>query len=278
MDSIINLGIPHIGELIFENVNTPTLIKCLLVSETWKILARKVFIKRIKRLNRKTFEALFWQARKNGRKDVVQLLINTDQNLNLRDAFMQLCFEGSNDIVQLLLDHLGPNIDLNAKNNGWTALMRACIHGRNDEVKLLLDHFKRIELNATNYYGFTAFMLACSNGHNDIVKLLLDHSTQKINLNARNKDGATAFMFACSGGHKNVVQLILDHSKRFELNTRRNDGTTAFMLACSTGSRDVVKLLLEYSKLVDIIISDNHLRISKDIKNLIELHSMRVQK
>ena len=88
MDKVINLGIPHVAELIFESINTPKLIKFLLVSETWRILAENVLIKRIKKLNHKTFEALLWHACDNGRKDVVQLLIDFYPNLNARDCKM----------------------------------------------------------------------------------------------------------------------------------------------------------------------------------------------
>ena len=48
MDKIINLGIPHVAELVFESIDTPGLIKCLEVSETWKVLAENVLIKRWK--------------------------------------------------------------------------------------------------------------------------------------------------------------------------------------------------------------------------------------
>mgnify|MGYP001160228362 CR=1 FL=1 len=75
MDKVINLEIPHVGELIFESYNTPGLFQCALVSETWKILAENVLIKRVKNLNRKTFDdALLCKACDTGRKDVVQLL------------------------------------------------------------------------------------------------------------------------------------------------------------------------------------------------------------
>ena len=46
MEKIINLGIPHVGELIFENFNTAELIDCLVVSQTWKVLAENVLFKR----------------------------------------------------------------------------------------------------------------------------------------------------------------------------------------------------------------------------------------
>ena len=48
MDKIINLGIPHVAELVFASIDTPGLIKCLEVSETWRELVGNVLIKRWK--------------------------------------------------------------------------------------------------------------------------------------------------------------------------------------------------------------------------------------
>ena len=279
MDSIINLGIPHIGELIFENVNTPTLIKCLLVSETWKILARKVFIKRIKRLNRKTFEALFWQARKNGRKYVIQLLIETHPNIHPRDAngltaFMHLCVEGKKEIVQLLFGHLDPNIDLNAKHNGRTAFMIACCNGNKYVVQLLLDHSTpKVDLNAKDNGGLTAFMWACTFVCKDVVQLLLNNSG-RIDLNARSNTGRTALMIACRNGSKDIVQLFLNHSERIELNARDNDGGTAFMLACYNGQIEVVKLCLDYSEVLYVNVPKTN-QLTQPIKDLFLLKKVR---
>ena len=48
MDKVINLGIPHVGEKIFESIETDDLIKYLMVSETWRELAENVMLKRWK--------------------------------------------------------------------------------------------------------------------------------------------------------------------------------------------------------------------------------------
>ena len=217
MDKVINLGIPHVGELIFESINTPELLQCTLVSETWKVLAENVLIKRWKG---KMFEAC-----KNGETKVVQLLLercsSEESGLNIKDQ------------------------------RGQTPLMAACFFGHKDVVKLLLDHSKRIELNSKNKFGKTAFTLACKNGHKSVVKLLLDHTERNIDLNARCISGMTALMYACSHGHKDVVQLLLDHPERIELNARDDGGTTAFTWACKNGHKDVVKLLLKHSDIVD---------------------------
>ena len=71
MDKVINLGIPHVAEQIFESFDTPGLIKCMEVSETWRELAGNVLIKRPKgKIYMKIFEAC--ESRKT---KVAQLLL-----------------------------------------------------------------------------------------------------------------------------------------------------------------------------------------------------------
>ena len=48
LDNIINIRMPHLGEQIFQSLNTDDLLCFLKVSETWKILAENVLLKRWK--------------------------------------------------------------------------------------------------------------------------------------------------------------------------------------------------------------------------------------
>ena len=148
MDKVINLGIPHVGELVFESIDTPGLINCLEVSQTWKILAENVLIKR--------WKGKMLKACKSGETKVVQLLLecynSEESGLNNRDRY------------------------------GWTPFMWACKNGHKDVVKLLLDYSERIDLNARNVFGTTAFMQAWYNGHKDVVKLILKYS-EVVNIN-----------------------------------------------------------------------------------------------
>ena len=57
MEKIIKLGIPHVAELVFDSFDTSDLINYMEVSETWKVLAENVLIKRCKRWKGKIFEA-----------------------------------------------------------------------------------------------------------------------------------------------------------------------------------------------------------------------------
>ena len=48
LDTIINFGIPHVGEQIFSGLGEDDLIQCLKVSQTWKVLATNVLLQRWK--------------------------------------------------------------------------------------------------------------------------------------------------------------------------------------------------------------------------------------
>merc|ERR1712095_44367 len=101
MDKIINHGIPHVAEQIFDNIETQGLIECLKVSESWKVLAENVLIKR-------------WKGK-----------------------MYEACRNGETKVVQLLLEHCNPEeSELNIKYiYGLTAFMAACRYGHKDVVK-----------------------------------------------------------------------------------------------------------------------------------------------
>ena len=152
IENIINLGIPHVAEQIFESMKTQELFKCL-VSETWNILAGNVLIKRLKagNVSIKRLKGRMFEACKYGETQVVRFLLercNTEESgLNARD------------------------------NDGWTPFMTACFCGHTIVVQTLLDHSDgHIELNAEDYdFGRTAFMWACYFGQKGVVQLLLNH-------------------------------------------------------------------------------------------------------
>ena len=125
MNKVFSLGIPHLSELIFDSIDTPGLFKCLEVSQTWKVLALNVLLKR--------WKGKMFKACKNGETKVVQLLLeycnSEESGLNIKDnnrftALMVACKNGHIEIIKLFLDSSERNIDLNARNNiGCTALI-----------------------------------------------------------------------------------------------------------------------------------------------------------
>ena len=155
MEKVINLGIPHVGENIFENIDTPGLMECALVSKTWETLAYNVLLKR-------------WKGK-----------------------LIQACESGYVVVVRLLLENL-ESTELNARDsNGKTAFMTACINGHKKVVNLILDHalYRNIHLNARCRSGLTAFMEACKSGRTEVVKLSMEHSNRNMDLNAQDEKG-----------------------------------------------------------------------------------------
>ena len=185
LDNVINLGMPHIGEQIFESLRTDDLFGFLKVSETWKILAENILLKRCKG---KMFEA---------------------------------CQNGHSEVVKLLLEHYSSEENaLNAKHKlcGQTAFMLACRNGHTEVVQILLNHSKSkdiIDLNTKDRYHKTAFTLACQNGHKEVVQILLNQPVGSIDLNAKDTFGNTGFTNACLKGHTDVVKLLLEHAEKY---------------------------------------------------------------
>ena len=241
MDRIINLDIPHIGELIFESINTKGLVKCLSVSKTWKVLVETVLLNRHKG---QLFEACVREPSQvvkilleRSEKDISELnQLNLCSNVRFANKdyftpFMLACRNGRKDVVKLLLEYSdSKSIDINAKTKaGYTAFMEACLQGRCGVVKILLEHCgnQTLKFNAKNGRGETAFMIACKRGRNDVVKLLLSYCNRKrIELNSANSNGLTAFMYACGYERKTIVKLLLKHQglQRVDFNaTRANE-------------------------------------------------------
>ena len=167
MDKVINFGLPHIGEQVFQSLESDTLIQCLKVSEAWKVYAETVLLQR-------------WKGK-------------------LGEA----CKDGKTEIVQILLNNLHEdNTELeNPDGSGNTPFMLACTNGHKDVIKLLIEHCSstNIDLLIRNRYKMTVFSWACCLGLTDVVRLLLDHSRsrQMIDINASDNDGDTALHEAC---------------------------------------------------------------------------------
>ena len=78
--------------------------------------------------------------------------------------------------------HSEGNIDFNARDDcGWTGFMFACQGGHKDVVQVILEQSGgNVDFNARGTrYGKNAFAVACFFGHKDVVKLLLECAKTK---------------------------------------------------------------------------------------------------
>ena len=208
MENIINLGIPHIGEQIFKNIETDYLLQCRKVSETWKVLAENVLLKR--------WKGKMIKACETGKEEIVKLLLenyNTEEigldvdHKNL--AFMLACNRGHTDVVKVLLEYAEGNFNFNEDFFGYDCLFWAGTMEHKDVIKLLLTHSDDLRQ--------TIFMQSCITNRmyrEKVVKLLLevlDESELHIDLNAKDDQGKTALINACLNDFDDLVQWMLEH-------------------------------------------------------------------
>ena len=208
MDKIINHGIPHIAEKIFQYVGIDSLIdyQLPLVSTSWKILAGKVLFER-------PHYSMNYACEK-GKSDIIRLLLeNSEDEYTQNDLKFYLgtgCLFGHEEVVNLLLEQLKSDVidDWIGANKLFTI---ACEYGHKDVVKILLEHPKcqNIDLKLQRL-SRTGFMLACSNGNKDVVRLFFEHSDdKKIDLSTRDKYGQIFIM-------SDLEEIFTKFGKTFE--------------------------------------------------------------
>ena len=153
----------------------------------------------------------------------------------------QAVSRGKVDIVKLLLDHPGIDINFMAGDGLITALMLA---RQPDMLKLLLEQ-EGIEVNRQDDLGFTALCKAACFGQPEIVKLLLER--EDININLPNHLGETPLFWEVRRNCLELVDLLL---KKDDINPNPKviySGRTPLAQACHFGgSTAIVRSLLSH--------------------------------
>ena len=178
-DTLFTRNVPHILQKIFLSLDLDSFMSCLKVSKTWnQVLTSDTIKRRAKNL----FESCLFDAIKDGRRDVVLLLL------------------------QMGTDPDKVGID------GRTALHHAALSGFKDVVELLLDEGADLH-NRDSVTDTTPICLAAYWGYTDVVKLFLDRGVDPYRTK-KDKFGMTLFQYASIGGHKEVMELLKPHSEK----------------------------------------------------------------
>ena len=119
------------------------------------------------------------------------------------------------------------------RHKGITLLLNACWNGSEEVVRLLLAHAATNVNQATTDDGVTPLNMACSNGHEEVVRLLLDHAATDVN-QATTDRGVTPLNTACLKGHEGVVRLLLAHAATDVNLARTDNGVTTMDVSCYT--------------------------------------------
>ena len=268
-----------------------------------------------------TFEESLITACQESNISAVEFLLDIGANINYRDAngvtaLRIACFHGNTDLIDLLLqcnadqnevDDQGrnlvtfllaynkvdtalylldagatSNINVQAKDSGYTALMVACASedGSIEVMKSMLKNKanpdlisnagrtaltiatlqnkpKAVELllqenadpNIRGGNDCTALMLAAVRGYEEIVDTLMKN--KRVDPNIQRKDGMTALIFASHEGHAEIVNKLLQ--KKANPNLQNVDGETALMAACEKGHLQIINSMLTSQADPDIV-------------------------
>ncbi|KAF8460752.1 hypothetical protein BDZ91DRAFT_851400 [Kalaharituber pfeilii] len=115
---------------------------------------------------------------------------------------------GTPDMVQILIQHPGLDVNLKDPEKEQTALALGATKGSPEVVKVLLSRGD-LDVNCRDFFGRTPLILATQNRHESIVALLLRH--REVNVNC--VDGGhflSALAWASKEGYQGIVGLLLE--------------------------------------------------------------------
>lgn len=140
---------------------------------------------------------------------------------------IQAARNGEKEMVEILLSF---NVDLNNKDNaGRTALHWAADNGQVAVIKLLLA--KKADVNAKSNAGWTPLHEASAFGQADAAILFL---ANQADINAKANDGKTALHLAALYGHRDIAALLI--ANKAEVNAKDSADQTPLAAAADTNS------------------------------------------
>lgn len=174
--------------------------------------------------------------------------------------------------VNAVREQLAKKVDVNAKEEGTTALHLAASQGNAEIVSLLLeaganpnirDEEKQTPLmmlygenaseildlllragakvNVKDAEGRTPLMVAAEEGNIEAIQTLL---TAGAKVNKRDNEGCTALMYAVEEENVESVKAIL--AAGADVRIRNNDGKTALQIAIESDNEEIIELLKGY--------------------------------
>ena len=186
--------------------------------------------------------ALHWAVHRDD-PATVDLLIAAGARVNVADDYdvtplwLACTNRNSHVVEQLLKAGANPNATLPTAE---TVLMRAAHTGSADVVNLLLEE-RGVNVNARETtLGQTALMWAAAEGHAEVVRALIGHGAD---VHARSTARYTAFLLSARNTDLTTAEALLDAGA--DVNEAAYDGTTALVIATIRGNTTLAKLLLE---------------------------------
>jgi len=152
---------------------------------------------------------------------------------------------GSKDLLQLLLSR---DYDLNTTDvDNCTILHYATSNGHIEIVRMLAEQYD-IDMDSRDNHGCTCLHLAASNGQLEIMLLLLKH----LNVNETDTNGCTPLHYAASCGQLAVVEYLLQ-TEGCDVNVIDDDGCSALHYAYQNKYQSCIRVLLSSEQVENVI-------------------------
>ena len=183
-------------------------------------------------------------AAMNGNVAAVKLLLDMGSDINAQietnknTALTLACFQGRQEVVQLLLERKA-NLEHRAKT-GLTPLMEAANGGYVEVGKVLIEKGADVNAPPVPATRDTALTIAADKGHYRFVELLL---MKGANVDARNKKGCTPLWLACHGGHLDVGQILMRGGA--DMDAQDNRRISCLMAAFRKGHVKVIRWIVK---------------------------------
>ncbi|XP_055489860.1 short transient receptor potential channel 1-like [Leucoraja erinacea] len=161
-------------------------------------------------------------------------------------TFQECVKQKSNYLVVTAVEcHIQKNLDVMLLfcllQSGFTPLHLAAQSGHENLVRLLLN-YPGVQVDTqTSLQGATPLHLASQNGHTAVVGLLLSKSTSQLHM--KDNHGRTCLHLAAANGHIEMARALLGQGA--EINVIDKNGWTPLHFAAKSGYLDTVQFLVE---------------------------------
>ncbi|CAF2349355.1 unnamed protein product [Rotaria sp. Silwood2] len=184
-------------------------------------------------------------ACERGFTDIVQLLINSQANINAKmndgtTAIMLACQNGHLSLVQMLMSTGKCNVSMQ-RLDGVTPLFLIVQYGQEKIFDYFIDNINNIEdaIDLAREDGATPLFKACQKGYDSLVNKLLKF---KPNVGLL-KNGESCLHAATMFNHASIVRTLLDNGANPLLNNW--EGMTAVDLAKEAQLKDILDILMK---------------------------------